>query len=565
MFPFDVVLGKSALKTSTVVGLLLILSSGLLILVLLSWYQFMERQGRLDSIVETYVDSYGQQIDRIIDLTEEGLVTFVYDYSWWDEMVDFADEPSDEKWEEIGDGVLEIFDVDGAWVMDKDGREVWAVNEVLPEDEVLNFPLAPYELKRAFRNNPYPVFFVRDEKNIIQIAGAPIQGGDDDERTSEPAGYLLGMRYWDEEHIAFLSETLGAEIEIMNSGRNGMPSIADILAEEHAEATQYRTRRDFRDRPVVTFRIIHPIPGMQEARSIISWHSSGVFGGLLLFCVLFIAIVLFTVIVPLKRLSRALDSENEDELAAVKLPGREWDNLAKLIIQSIRQRKDLVREIAQRREAEEALVESEMKLRASIDERERIARDLHDGVIQSAYATGLQLESARLGLKEDPNKVPPILANVKNSLNSLISDIRGFIMGLAPKDLVEVGFQGSVERMLESLRAADIKVESEIDQHALTSLNEKERLNLFFVIQELISNIARHSDANEVQVTLSKTEKSVKLIIRDNGHWNESSPSFGEGNGLKNIRDRADTISARFSIGLDEHGWIRALFIIPQT
>ncbi|WOO40125.1 sensor histidine kinase [Rubellicoccus peritrichatus] len=387
------------------------LSIGLLILVLLSWYQFIEHQQCLDRIVSTYVDSYGHQIDSIIDLTEEELMGLVPEYS---------------------------------------------------------------------------------------------------------------------------------------------------------NAIQYRTGQGLQGQPAITFRGIHPIPAIDEARSIVTWHSSGLFAGLLLFCVLFIAIVLFIMIVPLKRLSRALDSGNDDELKAVKFPGHEWDNLAKLVAQSIRQRKELVNEIDQRREVEDALVESEMKLRASIAERERIARDLHDGVIQSVYATGLQLEAARIDLKQDPGKVAPMLNNARKSLNLVIEDIRGFIMGLAPRDLVETGFQGSVERMLNPLRASGIQVELQINEDALHSLSDEQRLNFFFVFQELLSNVVRHSGAKYVKVYLIRNGDTIELIVDDDGDWSDKAPALGEGNGLKNVRKRADSIAATFSIELDEPGWTRALFRMPQ-
>ena len=82
--------------------------------------------------------------------------------------------------------------------------------------------------------------------------------------------------------------------------------------------------------------------------------------------------------------------------------------------------------------------QGEQQLRRSIEERERIGRDLHDDIIQSIYAVGLGLEDCRRVVRQSPEQAEPRLAAAIHTLNNTIRSVRGFIAGLEPKVLTGV-------------------------------------------------------------------------------------------------------------------------------
>src|SRR5207244_11133768 len=89
--------------------------------------------------------------------------------------------------------------------------------------------------------------------------------------------------------------------------------------------------------------------------------------------------------------------------------------------------------ITERTRAEEALQESEQRLRRSLEERVQLGRDLHDGIIQSIYAVGLGLQECRNLVIQDPSAAQVRLARSISDLNTVIRDVRDFIVGLDRK------------------------------------------------------------------------------------------------------------------------------------
>ena len=90
-------------------------------------------------------------------------------------------------------------------------------------------------------------------------------------------------------------------------------------------------------------------------------------------------------------------------------------------------------DITERQQAEEALQESEQRLRRSLEQRVQLGRDLHDGIIQSLYAVGLGLQECRILASRNPSEAQDRLAASIADLNTVIRDVRNFIVGLEPE------------------------------------------------------------------------------------------------------------------------------------
>ena len=167
---------------------------------------------------------------------------------------------------------------------------------------------------------------------------------------------------------------------------------------------------------------------------------------------------------------------------------------------------------------ENARLHEQVQRLAIVEERERIAKDLHDGIIQSIYAVGLSLEDLPELMEEDPTEARRRIDRAIDALHVTIRDIRNFIMGLRPELLDQRDLVGSLLALAEEVRLNSmVEVETSIDASAAAILPEHARAPVFHITREALSNVARHSNATRASVVLRREDASVKLEIHDNG------------------------------------------------
>lgn len=186
---------------------------------------------------------------------------------------------------------------------------------------------------------------------------------------------------------------------------------------------------------------------------------------------------------------------------------------------------------------------------AIVEERSRIGMDLHDGVIQSIYAVGLILESARLQVRDEPQEADQALLQAIASLNDAIRDIRNFILDLRPQR-----FSGDLNqalgRLIREFQAnAMIPVQFSAQASTLSALTPPVARTLFLTTQEALANVARHARAKEVTVEIWQEPEMVILCIEDDGiGFNVSERAQAVGHGLANMRARAEELNGVFII-----------------
>ena len=199
---------------------------------------------------------------------------------------------------------------------------------------------------------------------------------------------------------------------------------------------------------------------------------------------------------------------------------------------------------------ENARLHEQVQRLAVVDERERIAKDLHDGIIQSIYAVGLSLEDLPELVDEDREEAHNRIDRAIDALHVTIRDIRNFIMGLRPELLDQHDLVGSLEALAEEVRLSSmIEVDTAVDAAAAAALPEHARAPIFHITREALSNVARHSHATRASVVLRRDKGAVVLEIGDNGVGFE--PGLDRASthqGIANMTTRAARHGGRLSI-----------------
>jgi len=199
-------------------------------------------------------------------------------------------------------------------------------------------------------------------------------------------------------------------------------------------------------------------------------------------------------------------------------------------------------------------VQEQQNQMAIVTERNRIARDMHDGLVQYVYSLGLSLEHARDLLAADQESVAGVLTGAIEQLNHVLSEMRTFIYQLRPIIMKEkeIG-QWVVDLCHQFQQATGIVVTAEVGEPGGQELSPEISIALFRIIQEALSNIYKHAQAKAAKLSLDFGPQGVRLRIEDDGQgFNPSErpePGIEHGHGLANIEERARDLGA--SVRLD--------------
>jgi signal transduction histidine kinase len=184
----------------------------------------------------------------------------------------------------------------------------------------------------------------------------------------------------------------------------------------------------------------------------------------------------------------------------------------------------------------------------AMEERERIGMDLHDGVIQSLYATGLRLEASREDLKINPDLVGVELEQAVDQLNQVIADIRSYIFQLRPGMLADADLAGAIGGLLRHLEVnALMNVELVEEPGVCKQLTDEQTNALFLIAQEALSNVRKHAKASRVTAELGRTNGSFRMRLTDDGIGFDPA-GRKTGQGLGNMRERTERLGGTIEI-----------------
>jgi signal transduction histidine kinase len=189
------------------------------------------------------------------------------------------------------------------------------------------------------------------------------------------------------------------------------------------------------------------------------------------------------------------------------------------------------------------------KLSVAMEERNKLARDLHDSVTQALYGINLYADAIRMARLHNKQEVIESHTQELSKLaREAMAEMRLLIYQLRPPLLAQEGLPAALRSRLDSVEArSGIKPRFQtIGSFKLTAIQETE---LFWISQEILNNILKHAKANAVQVQLIGESGRFSMIIEDDGEGFD--PDVAEqagGQGLRNIQERAKKINATCTI-----------------
>ncbi len=198
-------------------------------------------------------------------------------------------------------------------------------------------------------------------------------------------------------------------------------------------------------------------------------------------------------------------------------------------------------------------------------ERKRVSRELHDSISQL-------LISARYGLENalnNANKSTEISQPIEKSMNALdgaIAEVRRISMDLRPSVLDDMGLAAAVKSLgSEFSRQSGLKVTVDAQQ-VKDTLSDKAKTALYRITQEALTNVARHSGANNVKIKLCRRGSKVILSLEDDGLGmarGSERQSTGGGLGIRNMRERIDTFDGTLQFSRARSGGLAIRVTLP--
>jgi len=180
---------------------------------------------------------------------------------------------------------------------------------------------------------------------------------------------------------------------------------------------------------------------------------------------------------------------------------------------------------------------------AAIEERQRLARDLHDAVSQTLFASTTIAEALPRLWERDPHKSLERLAKVVTLNQSAMAEMRTLLLELRPETILKTDMQMLLNQLVTAAKGrTTIGADLQIDATDLT-LPPDVHVAFYRIAQESINNILKHSHATHFSLHLDETPTQVRLSISDNGQGFNTSRSFA-GIGLRSLQERANSIGA---------------------
>lgn len=190
---------------------------------------------------------------------------------------------------------------------------------------------------------------------------------------------------------------------------------------------------------------------------------------------------------------------------------------------------------------------TDVQEKAAFEERQHLARELHDSVSQALYSIVLGTHAAKKQLQSNPEAAKQALEYVQTLAEAGLAEMRALIFELRPEILEKEGLVAALAKQLEALEVRH-HVQGELEAEREPTLPFSTKQTLFRVVQEALHNVVKHAKATRVKVQLLQQQAQLTLSVADNGVGFDTSHDYTGHIGLKSMRERVTSLGGRFQI-----------------
>lgn len=184
---------------------------------------------------------------------------------------------------------------------------------------------------------------------------------------------------------------------------------------------------------------------------------------------------------------------------------------------------------------------------AALEERQKLARELHDSVSQALYGIVLGARTARTLLEGEPTKAAEPLDYILSLAETGLTEMRALIFELRPESLQTEGLVVALRKLVNALGSRnqfEVQLEAETEPQISFELKE----SIYRIVQEALNNVVKHAKASRVEVLLDEKTDELRVSISDNGKGFDTSQDFAGHLGLHSMRERTEQFGGNFEI-----------------
>jgi signal transduction histidine kinase len=347
------------MKVQTKITLLIVVVVAFFIVGLLGFRQYDRSKFR--RITEERVNERSQAFDAFLERDGQPLQTLAEDDTNLDQMVQ-AIEKKDQQWfkENVNASTLLDYKANAVWIYGADVTMRYALNNIdknLPE-----IPIPREAFDRLFANDSFAHFFVNVGDDIMEIRGATVHDSHDHDRQTPKQGFFFVGRLWNQPALDEMALFSNTKLRLVPA----IDRLKEVQSDpENGRIAFSRTRNSWDGKPLAQLNVVNEIPSIEQ----LNRFNEQLFYLLFVFA-LVLLLLIYTSLVrwvsrPLRHIMESLKRNDPEPIEGMARDRSEFAELARTTREFFEQRDNLVREMEERRVAEEALRKSEEELRHS--------------------------------------------------------------------------------------------------------------------------------------------------------------------------------------------------------
>ncbi|CAM3714883.1 sensor histidine kinase [Mesobacillus zeae] len=212
----------------------------------------------------------------------------------------------------------------------------------------------------------------------------------------------------------------------------------------------------------------------------------------------------------------------------------------------------------ERGQLEEKLENANKRLEdlVKLEERQRIARDLHDTLGQKLSLIGLKSDLARRLITKDPEQAKSELMDVQQTARTALKEVRKMV-----SEMRGIRLREEIVQIRQILQAAEIEAVLQEDEFVLQNVPLLTENILSMCLKEAVTNVVKHSGATKCLVSVVQDSNKVTIIVQDNGKNAVTERDFSRGNGLEGMRERLEFVNGSLEIRCEDG--IKLIISVP--